>query len=321
MLKLLKLKATNFVHYENLEIDFRHLEDNLLFITGENRDVAGSSSNGSGKSQIGDILTDLLFDKTIRGHSPKSFIGKFGKFSKRSLTILNEETKEIFSIRKYQNHPDYGDRVYFMVKRNGKKRTLHRKKKADTYREIWRVLGINWNTFKNRNFFGQDDDERFLSVTDVKKAKIISDIQDLNDLQKCKDESHKEFSKSNKEKKKVEIGIEKVESNISLVQSSIKELWKKIKKDIKNEKKHKKNLKKELTAARDKLKYAKGEVAGIEEIRESLSTLKSQLEQIDETIETLNHIKQEVNKISLGISDAAKERDNKSTDILERKRQ
>ena len=101
MYQILTLKAKNHVHYKNLKINFRKIEDNLIFITGQNFDTSGSVSNGSGKSVIGDLFTDLLFDKTIRRHSPKSFIGKFAKWSYSYISLKNMITEDIFSIKKY----------------------------------------------------------------------------------------------------------------------------------------------------------------------------------------------------------------------------
>ena len=185
--EFIRLRATNFVLYEDLEINFRELEGNLIFITGKNLDVSGTDSNCSGKTLIGDIFTDLLFDKTIRRHSQGSFIGKFGKWCSSSLLIEDTLSEKRYLIKKFRKHPKHGDKLFFIEQFKGKKKDLSRKTKADTYKRIAKVFGINWRTFRNRNYFGQDDPERFLKVTDAKKAEIIIDIQDLHDFQKAKD--------------------------------------------------------------------------------------------------------------------------------------
>ena len=109
MFEIIRLSARNYVHYKKLDINFKELSDNLVFITGRNLDTAGSVSNGSGKSVIGDLITDLLFDKTIRRHSSKSFIGSFAKWNYGLIQVENSITKDLYIIKKYRDHPLTGN--------------------------------------------------------------------------------------------------------------------------------------------------------------------------------------------------------------------
>jgi len=217
--EFLRLRAENFVLYENLDIKFKELEGNLIFITGKNLDVSGTDSNCSGKTLIGDIFTDLLFDKTIRRHSQGSFIGKFNKWCSSSIWIRDTISKKKYLIKKFRNHPKHGDKLFFLEYTKGTKKTLSRKKKADTYKRIWKVFGLNWRTFKNRNYFGQEDPERFLRVTDAKKAEIIIDIQDLSDLQKAKKLSNDNLKDIKKKEEICEAELKFLLERIVLVES------------------------------------------------------------------------------------------------------
>ena len=221
MFQILKIKATNFVLYESLEIDFRKLEGNLIFITGNNLEISGTDSNGVGKTLIGDLICDLLFDKTIRRHPQGSFIGKFQKWMSSSIIILDTLSKKKYLINKFRNHPKHGDKVFFIEKGKTKK-DLSKKRKADTYKLIWKVLNINWNTFKNRNYFGQEDSNRFLRVTDSKKADIIIDIQDLNDIQKARDISHTNIKEIKKKEEKHNWDLTERKGHLSFVNNSLK---------------------------------------------------------------------------------------------------
>ena len=127
--EFVRLQAENFVLYENLDIKFEELEGNLIFITGKNLDVSGTDSNCSGKTLIGDIFTDLLFDKTIRRHSQGSFIGKFCKWCSSSILIKDTISKKNYLIKKFRNHPKYDDKVFFIEKFKSEKKNLSRKKK------------------------------------------------------------------------------------------------------------------------------------------------------------------------------------------------
>jgi len=230
--EFLRLKAKNFVLYEDLDLKFRELEGNLIFIVGNNLDISGTDSNCSGKSLIGDLFADLLFDKTIRRHSQKSFIGEFGKWCVSSLLIQDTISKEKYLIKKFRNHPKYGDKLFFTKKTKTGKVSLSRKTKADTYREIWRVLGINWKTFKNRNYFGQDDSERFLRVTDTKKAEIIIDIQDLSDFQRAKDLSNDNLKKLKEDFQESDSKMIAVDKQLELLREMEEKIFKKKKECI-----------------------------------------------------------------------------------------
>jgi len=286
MFDILTLKAKNHVHYKDLEIDFRKLKDNLIFVTGQNFETAGSKSNGSGKSVIGDLFTDLLFDKTVRRHSPKSFIGKFAKWSYGSISIIDTITKDIYFIKKYRNHPQKGDKVLFIRKsfKGNKKQDLSRKKKADTYKIISKVLDISWETFRNRNYYGQRDFKRFLNVTDSEKAKIIVDIKDLKDLQKCKEVSHIAFSKVVKEINLIGSEEETLDKQISVINSSIKTLQMEIDQSKKIGKVKLAELEEEEKKILQKISYARNQTKGIEEIRNKLRSLKRDIEEIDKIV-------------------------------------
>ncbi len=214
--RLVKLEARNFVLYENLEINFESLEGNLIFIVGKNYDISGADSNCTGKTLIGDLITDLLFDKTIRSHSQSSFIGKFGKDSFSSLEIEDLFSKIRYVILKYRNNPKLGDKVVLLKIENGVAESISGKTKSDTYCIISEIFGINWNTFKNRNYYGQDDSGRFLRVSDSKKAEIIIDIQQLDSFEKAMQVSSFRVKESNNKLSIREALITHIEQKIDL---------------------------------------------------------------------------------------------------------
>jgi DNA repair exonuclease SbcCD ATPase subunit len=220
-LKFLKLTGENFVLYENFELDFRKLVGNIVFVSGTNLDVAGADSNYSGKSLIGDMITDLLFDKTIRRHSQDSFVGAFKKWTLTSLLFKSTDTNSLYIIKKFRKHPKYGDKVFFIEKRGKKKIDHTRKTKADTYAEIANVLGTTWEVFKNRNFYGQDDNQRFLKVTDSRKANIIIEIQQLEDLNAAKKIVAKKIAASKKIGGGLMLQVDVIKRHLSEVQDAL----------------------------------------------------------------------------------------------------
>jgi len=311
MFEIIRLSARNYVHYKNLDINFRELSDNLVFITGRNLDTAGSTSNGSGKSVIGDLMTDLLFDKTIRRHSSNSFIGSFAKWNYGLIQIENSITKDLYTIKKYRNHPKKKDKVYFSKKdKNGVKSSLTRKKKINTYAAISNEFSINWRTFKNRNYFGQRDFERFLAVTDFKKAEIIIDIMDLNDVQKCKDISRKSVLRFISLEKVVRLELLSLEQQLKNYVEEKRNLKKEILEYITETKKEIKRVKEEFKDANKKLSFAKLSSKGVVKMRAKLAGLKSDLEAFDPVLKREKEVQENLfdirSKIKVKISEIKK---------------
>jgi ABC-type branched-subunit amino acid transport system ATPase component len=236
MLKILKIQAYNLFLFKELEIDFTTLS-NIVFINGSNEDVIGAESNGSGKSLIGDIITDVLFDKTIRKHSVDTFIGRFDKFSISSIYLKDSLTKTFYTIVKFRNSPEHKNKIFFGKSSKYTEFTKYTelaasaKTKKESYEIISETLNLEWDVFRNRNFFGQDDPDRFLNVTDAKKAELLIEMQNLSDLKECKEVSNKElgFLKKTFEKKQFE-----VESHKRLVSEALSSV-KSLKEDINSE--------------------------------------------------------------------------------------
>ena len=307
MFEIVRLSARNYVHYKKLDVNFRELSDNLVFITGKNLDTAGSTSNGSGKSVIGDLITDLLFDKTIRRHSSRSFIGSFAKWNYGLIQIENSITKNLYTIKKYRNHPIKKDKVFFTKKdKNGVISKLTRKKKLDTYRAIREEFSINWRTFKNRNYFGQRDFERFLAVTDSKKAEIIIDIMDLNDVQKCKNISRKNVLNLTGQEKIAKIKFQALEQRLKDFTDQREDLKKNITVHVYEIEVKIAGIKKEFKEVKKKLKFAKFSSKDTGKIRVILRTLKADLENFAPILEKEKEVQEKLfdvkSKIEIGTS-------------------
>jgi DNA repair exonuclease SbcCD ATPase subunit len=295
---LSKVQAKNFILFENFSLDFKKL-GKLLFIVGENKDVSGSDTNMVGKSVIADIITDTLFDKTIRKHSPKTLIGKFEKYSITQLIFENDEDSTSFIIKKYRSHPKHKDKLVFTkINKNGKKKNLSKKRKKATYEVIWKTLGINWETFKNRNYFGQHDNERFLEVTDSKKAKIIVDIQNLDDLKNSKDKAHKKFRDLKKKEDKLVIEKDKIVSKLGLALKNKKNIEEEIEESIQQNLKDIKDIEKEIEILIKQSEHTEKLFKGINELRSKIGGFKHEMDNIKETVANLDKCNQDIKGIN-----------------------
>lgn len=320
--EFLKLKAYNFVLYKSLEINFRDLEGNLIFITGKNHDVSGLDSNASGKTLIGDLLSDLLFDKTIRRHSLKSFIGKFDKWCGSSLLIRDTVSKERFLVKKFKNHPKFGDKVFFIkIFPNGKKKDLSRKLKKDTYQVISKELGVSWKLFKNCNFFGQDDNERFLQVTDSKKADIIVEIQDLESFQKAKEVSHNNLREVSKKIDNVKHELDTINDKLKMVSVLKREALDKEKALRESIITKKKEISKALKKKKKKVMFLEKQTELFDEKEKELEELEREFEEVKELERNLLDIKAFLSKIKEQIRSRTQRRDRLIRKILQAKKE
>lgn len=294
MFQILNLKAKNFVLFEDLEIDLTSFESNLVFINGLNKDVAAAGGNGAGKTLLGDLISDLLFDKTIRRHSPSSFIGDFGKWCMSSMIVRDLISEDKYSIKKYRNHPDLKDSLKFKKISGKKKVDLSKKKKADTYNLIWEVFGISWGVFKNRNYFAQDDNDRFLNVTDTKKADIIIESQNLKDLQIAKKMALSSAKKNSSEKEKIEIGLKQKRESLEDLRSILEEKMETIDKEITLKKKKIKELLEAITALKIKKENCSIQSEKIDEVRNKLASLTEQQSKFQKLSDLLNKKEREL---------------------------
>lgn len=312
MFEIVRLKGKNFVLYEDIDINFRDFESNLVFITGENKDVLGATSNGTGKTLFFDLFTDVMFNKTIRSHATASLIGRFQKWSMGQIIIRDNIRDIMYQITKYRNHPEKKNSVIFLKKdlKSSKKAVdISGKTSTATYQNIQNTFGITWNTFKNRNYYGQDDNNRFINVPDSRKVWIIIDMQGLGVLQKAKKVSHTLLGKikSSMEIQKAVIlsDEDKLASLLEIKRLRDKESIRK-KEEMSNEKE---KAEKEIETLQREKKYAESMIVGIEDLREELGGLKAEIDEAEEIFDNFSKTKISLQREKDGLVNETEKKD------------
>ena len=182
-MKLLKLQATNFMQYKELDIDFT--SQGLCLVQGEITDSGFATSNTAGKTTafvhaplwclFGETLSGLKADDVINDTENKNCVV--------TLTVENNDSK--YFIRRYRKHKTgKNDLNLFKYEEEPIHETnLTKSSIAETQAEINRLFDLDWNIFTNTIVFGQGNIKRFSELTDKERKELLDKILALDVLQ------------------------------------------------------------------------------------------------------------------------------------------
>ena len=182
-MKLLRLQATNFMQYKDLDIDFT--SQGLCLVQGEITDSGFATSNTAGKTTafvhaplwclFGETLNGLKADDVINDTENKNCVV--------TLTVENNDSK--YFIRRYRKHKTgkndlhlfkYGDEPIHET-------NLTKSSIAETQAEINKLFDLDWDIFTNTIVFGQGNIKRFSELTDKERKELLDKILSLDVLQ------------------------------------------------------------------------------------------------------------------------------------------
>lgn len=303
-----KIVAKNFMCFGDKEVSIEFEKfNNIVLIKGTNLDTAKSvedaksSSNGSGKSSIPEILVYGLFGQTIK--SPKKISTK---------DVINQSTGKGLSVEIYWD--DY------KVERKRKPDSLRLWKGSDeltlggmpaTQNLIEEIIGLNYETFVNVVVFTDDNTSSFLECNAAEKRSIVENLLSLEKY-KTYHENAKFLHKQHiSEMKLIAVEITGVENSLQSesrtkqsLESNIK-IWKQNKvKEINNlgiEIENCNKELKELETSEDFVEYEKAQdqirklTNLIEQAQPKVSSLSDVIDSINKQIEELNKVKNDKN--------------------------
>ena len=172
-----KIIAKNFLSWEKLEFDF---VEGTTLIDGFNHD--DNTSEGSGKSAI---LNALCW-------------GLYGKIPKdANVDDVIREGQKSCSVEIYFNEGSKDDETYIFRTRKPNELGMHftwrkgsttekGKDAKETQVMIEEYIGMSFETFCQSVYFAQNYPNKFVTATEDKKAKILSEIQDLTIFDKAR---------------------------------------------------------------------------------------------------------------------------------------
>lgn len=158
------LKAKNFLSWSDLEFSF---EDGVTLIEGYNYD--DNTSEGSGKSAIINALCFGLYGRLPKDSTIDEVIKKGEKSCSVEIVLTNGT---VIGRTRYPND--------LYIREGLKGNPLRGKDARETQKMIEKLIGISFNTFCQTIYFPQNGISKFVSATEEEKAKILSEVQDLN---------------------------------------------------------------------------------------------------------------------------------------------
>ena len=192
-------------------VDLR--DQGLILIRGENTDTTGANNNGAGKSSLPKATTWCLFGRSVDGDKTQEVIN----------TRAGEKAKAV--VRTEFDDGTHRYRVQRTCLQSGRKLKLERKSvgesdseyevqdgatMADTQASIEKIIGMDFDTWRNTVLFGQGDVRRFgdRDTTDAERKSILKRVMGLGVLDDAAE-------RAKKLKADAKTTIEALESTIS----------------------------------------------------------------------------------------------------------
>jgi DNA repair exonuclease SbcCD ATPase subunit len=164
MLTFNKLKWSDAFSYgENNEIDFR--KHPLVQIVAK---------NGSGKTSIGLILEEVLFNKNSKNIKKSDILNRYSKKSKYRIAIDFEKDGNTYTVDTVR-----GTTQSVILTCNGVDISEHTS--TGTYKAIEKILGYNHKTFTQVCNVSDPFCLEFLTTTDSKRKEFLIDLLKLSE--------------------------------------------------------------------------------------------------------------------------------------------
>lgn len=182
-MKFKRLKINNFLAIGEVEVELDSL--GLMLIQGINDDEPSASSNGSGKSSIGDALSWALFGKTARGLSADAVVNKaIGKNTLVELEI--EDSGNVYLVRRYRKHDAEHNRLTLhQVLPNDSEQDLTKGTDKLTQEDVEALLGCSYEVFCVAVYAGQERFPDLPGLTDKALKVLIEEAAGIERLQRA----------------------------------------------------------------------------------------------------------------------------------------
>lgn len=178
-MKFETIKIRNFLSFVNAEYCFSN--NGLTLITGLNKDN-GNRSNGSGKSSLTEALVWCLFGETTKRLKSSEILNRSNDHD-CMVELDIEANSGQYKVIRYRSDTKYGNDVQFYINGFEKKG----KNNNETQEIINQELGIDYKLFVNSVVFPQETKFKFITATDSEKKAILTDLLDLNYIDKAQE--------------------------------------------------------------------------------------------------------------------------------------
>lgn len=161
---LSKLEATDFCCFPSMKVKLK--KRGLIWLGGVNEDTASATSNGSGKSTVFKAIGWALYGKAVDGHDGDEVI-RHG--TKRAETVLTFTEGYVVTRSRRKGAPK------LEITREG---VPVEGSRDELQALIDRLMGMDWQTFRNVALYGQRDNKRFVNpdTTDRERKEVLGRI-------------------------------------------------------------------------------------------------------------------------------------------------
>lgn len=163
-MKILAVKAHNFVSYDDLELEFKNLGLTLL-----------AAPNGSGKSTILDAVLYALYGQTAKGVKADEVI-KNDQEKNCLASVEFKQGKYTYLVERYRKDSQYHNKV--LLYQNRKDITPSTNK--ETNHKIEEIIGFNFDTMMNSLVFSPERLNTFINSTDKNRKEILEQLTNTN---------------------------------------------------------------------------------------------------------------------------------------------
>jgi len=199
MARLIKVTGEDFAGFRNFELDLAN--QGLVFIGGENRDTGSATSNGACKSGIFKAIGWCLYGKSVDNEYGDKVIHRGTKRAR--VIVLVEDSGDTYAVirERHKQSPK------LFMEKNGAKLKMS---KSDIQDQIDKMIGVDWDGFKNTVLYGQMDRDRFIYPTtkDGDRKSVLQKILRTGIFSLC-------FSEAKRRRLEVEKELSSFEGQIS----------------------------------------------------------------------------------------------------------
>jgi len=280
------IKATNFLSWSDLQIDF---ESGVTLIEGWNYD--DQNPEGSGKSAIPNALVWAIYGKLPKDANINDVIKEGEKSCNVRVQLQNGAC--IDRSRKPND-------LYIRYTNANRDDTIRGKDARETQQMIEELIGFSFETFCQTIYFAQNYPKKFITATEEEKAKILSELQELEVFDKAKKIAHEKLKETSTILNELSIELKFLEAervnNFELI-SNMKELKEQ---NIQNFKIKKQVIDKNISKFENQIKQISKEIIVLEKsmnAKYNKDSIKKELESfIKERVELklkIDHIEKE----------------------------
>ena len=213
-MKLLRLKAKNFLSIKDVELDLNN--QGLTLIKGINKDNSISESNGAGKSSILEAIVYALYGKTVKGLTGDAVIHNKAKKDMMVSLEIEGDSKAIYKLVRYRKDSEYKNKFFLYLNGND----VTPKSEKDFTEKINNILHMDYSTFTASVLYTAQS-FTFTSSSDTEIKKSFDKMLNLDVLSKSHEEVKEEIKiiKNNtlnlkEEEKFTKVYLEESKTNI-----------------------------------------------------------------------------------------------------------